>query len=99
MPKVGELRNISSLPDRTTGKAHMAKSLEIPQDIIDNVIAAVGDDKCLLQKCALVSSSFLLPTRKQLFSRITLSSDRNCQGINQFLIQNPIIQSDRKSVV
>ena len=71
----------------------MAKSLEIPQDIIDNVIAAVGDDKCLLQKCALVSSSFLLPTRKQLFSRITLSSDRNCQGINQFLIQNPIIQS------
>jgi hypothetical protein len=71
----------------------MAKSLEIPQDIIDNVIEAVGDDKRLLQQCALVSSSFLLPTRKQLFSRITLSSYRKCQGIHQFLVQNPVIQS------
>ena len=69
----------------------MAKSLEIPQDIIDNVIAAVGDDKHVLKQCALVSSSFLLPSRKQLFSRITLSSE-NCQGIHQFLVQNPVIQ-------
>jgi hypothetical protein len=71
----------------------MAKSLEIPQDIIDNVIAAIGDDKRLLQQCALVSSSFLLPTRKQLFSRITLNSDQKCHGIHQFLVQNPVIQS------
>jgi hypothetical protein len=67
--------------------------MEIPQDIIDSVIAAVGDDKRLLKQCALVSSSFLLPSRKQLFSRITLSSDEKCQGIHQFLVQNPVIQS------
>jgi hypothetical protein len=71
----------------------MAKSVEIPQDIIDNVIAAVGDDRDLLKQCTLVSSSFLFPSRKQLFSRITLKGDQNCQGIHQFLVQNPVIQS------
>jgi hypothetical protein len=67
--------------------------LEIPQDIIDNVIAAVGDDTHLLKQCTLVSSSFLLPSRKQLFSRITLSNDQTCERIHQFLVQNPVIQS------
>ena len=73
----------------------MAKSLEIPQDIIDDVIAAVGDDTHLLKKCSLVSSSFLLPARKKLFSRISLRSDQTClwQGILQFLVENPVIQS------
>jgi hypothetical protein len=71
----------------------MVKSLEIPQDIIDNVIAAVGDDRRLLKQCALVSFSFLHSSRKQLFSRITLKSDHTCQRIHQFLIQNPVIQS------
>ena len=36
-------------------------------------------DKGLLKKRSLVSSSFLLPSRKQLFSRVTLRSDRTCQ--------------------
>ena len=68
--------------------------MDIPQDIIDNVIAAVGnDDTYLLKQCALVSSSFLLPSRKQLFSRITLRSDTTCQGIYQLLVQNPVIKS------
>jgi hypothetical protein len=71
----------------------MGKSLEIPQDIIDNVIAAVGYNKSLLQKCSLVSSSFLLPSRKQLYSRITLRSVQTCQGIHQILVQNPVLQS------
>ena len=76
----------------------MAKSVEIPQDIIDSVIAAVGDDARLLKKCALVSSSFLLPSRKHLFSRITLKSDQTCQGIHQFFVQNPVIQSFVRSI-
>ena len=76
----------------------MGKSIEIPQDIIDNVIAAVGDDTRLLKQCALVSSSFLLPSRKQLFSRISLTSDQTCQGIHQFLIQNPVIQSSVRTI-
>ena len=71
----------------------MVEYLEIPQDIIDNVIAAVGDDRRLLLQCALVSSSFLLPSRKKLFSRITLSCDQSCQGIHQVFVRNPVIRS------
>ena len=71
----------------------MAKSIDIPQDIIDNVIAAVGDDTRLLKQCALVSSSFLLPSRKQLFSKISIGSDQSCQRVHQILVQNPAIQS------
>ena len=67
--------------------------IDIPQEIIDNVVAAVGDDTRLLKQCALVSSSFLRPSRKQLFSSITLDRDESCQGIHQFLIQNPVVQS------
>ena len=66
---------------------------DIPQDIIDNVVAAIGDDKDLLRKCALVSHSFLHPSRKQLFSRIHLSSKRNCDRIHQLLVQNAVILS------
>ena len=73
-------------------RAHMAKSMEIPQDIIDSIIAAVGDDRRLLKQCSLVSSSFLLPSRKHLFSRIILRNDKACQGIHQLLVQNPAIQ-------
>jgi hypothetical protein len=88
---------ISSYRSCTT--THIAKSMEIPQDIIDNVIAAVGDDTHSLKQCSLVSSSFLLPSRKQLFSTITISSDETCQGIHQFLVQNPVIQSFVKSII
>ena len=72
--------------------------MEISQEIIDNVIAAVGDDTHLLKQCTLVSSSFLRPSRKQLFSKITLKSDQNCQGIYQVLVQNPVIESFVKSI-
>ena len=71
----------------------MAQSMDIPQDIIDSVIAAVGDDKRLLKKCALVSSSFLLPSRKQLFSKITIGSAKLCERIHHILVQNPAFQS------
>jgi len=40
-----------------------------------------------------VSSEFLLPSRKCLFSRISLSSDKACQGLHQFLVKNPVLQS------
>ena len=67
--------------------------MDIPQDIIDKVIAAVGDDTRLLKQCTLVSSSFLLPSRKQLFSKVSLENDQFCQGIHEFLVQNPVIMS------
>ena len=72
--------------------------MDLPQDIIDSVIAAAGNDTRVLKQCALVSSSFLLPSRKHLFSRITLRSDQSCQGIHQFFVQNPVIQSSVRSI-
>ena len=79
-------------------KSQMAKPVEIPQDIIDSVIAEVGDDTRLLKQCSLVSSSFLFSSRRKLFSRITLRSDETCQGIHQLLVRNPIIQSSVRAI-
>ena len=76
----------------------MANSVAIPQDIIDNIIEAVDDDDRLLRKCALVSSSFLLPCRKRLFSSLFLIDDQACQRLYQFLIENPVVQSFVKSI-
>ena len=99
--------DIDRFQSTTTAKSHrslkahiiMAKStMEIPLDIIDNIIAAVGTDKDVLNQCALVSSSFLLPSRKHLFSRITIRSDESCEGILQLLIQNPVILSFVRSI-
>jgi hypothetical protein len=76
----------------------MAKMVELPQDIIDNVIAAGSDDTHLLKQCSLVSSSFLLPSRKHLFSRITIESYKTCQGIHQLLVENPVVQTFVRSI-
>ncbi|KAM6492892.1 hypothetical protein JOM56_011026 [Amanita muscaria] len=77
----------------------MANSVAIPQDIIDNIIEAVGDDTgCLLKKFALVSSSFLLPSRKRLFSELSLRDDQACQRLHQFLVENPVIRSFVRSI-
>ena len=76
----------------------MAKSIDIPQDIIDSVIAAVGDDMHLLKQCSLVSSSFLRPSHKHLFSKISITDYKTCQGIHHLLIQNPVIQTFVKAI-
>ena len=76
----------------------MAKSVELSQDIIDNIIAAGSDDTDLLKQCSLVSSSFLHPSRRLLFSRITIRSNETCQGIHQLLIQNPVVQTFVRSI-
>ena len=76
----------------------MAKSVELSQDIIDNIIAAGSDDTDLLKQCSLVSSSFLHPSRKLLFSRITIRSNETCQGIHQLLIQTPVVQTFVRSI-
>ncbi|EDR08418.1 uncharacterized protein LACBIDRAFT_326852 [Laccaria bicolor S238N-H82] len=72
----------------------MANSVEIPQDIIDNVIVALGNDTPSLKQCALVSSSFLLPSRKQLFYSIRFGfNNEACHKLHQFFVQNPVIIS------
>lgn len=80
----------------------MASSAEIPQDIIDNVIAAVGDNRRLLKQCALVSTSFLLPSRKRLFSNIFLTDEletsQKNQNLHQLFVQNPVMQTFVRSI-
>ena len=73
----------------------------IPQDIIYYIIEAVasGDyDRRSLKACALVSSSFLLPCRKHLFSNLYLTRDQTCQRLHQFLVENPVVQSFVRSI-
>ena len=73
----------------------------IPQDIIYNIIEAVasgGDNRRLLKKCALVSSSFLLPCRKHLFSKLHLRRDRTCLRLHRFFVENPVVQSFVRSI-
>ena len=70
----------------------------IPLDIIYNIVEAIGDDESLLKACALVSSSFLLPCRKQLFSRLYLTHVQVCQGLHQVLVENPVLQSFVRSI-
>ena len=78
----------------------MANSVAIPQDIIYYIVEAVAsdDDRDSLKKCALVSSSFLLPCRKRLFSELSLGRDQICQRLHQFLVENPVIQSFVRSI-
>ena len=70
----------------------------IPQDIINNIIEALDNDDRLLRKCALVSSSFLLPCRKRLFSSLSLTNNQACPRLYQFLVENPVVQSFVKSM-
>ena len=73
----------------------MTSSIVIPQDIIDSIIKVVGYDRHLLKTCALVSSSFLFPSRKRLFSTIFINLEhaKACQSLLQVLVDNPTIQS------
>jgi hypothetical protein len=70
--------------------------------IIDSIIDAVGNDTYLLKECALVSSSFLLPSRKYLFSKLSFigrpDQVRHWQRLYQFLVENPIVQSFVRSI-
>jgi len=69
----------------------------LPQDIIDNIIEAVAADDDsrlnLLKTCALVSSSFLLPSRKRLFSAISLTRRQSCDELHRLILLNPVLQS------
>jgi hypothetical protein len=76
----------------------MANSQTIPQEIIDLVIAAIGDDKPSLKQCALVSSQFLPPSRRQLLSEITIRGRRSSEGILLFLSSNAVFPSLVKSL-
>ena len=73
----------------------MAKSLEIFKMTSIALLRKLAMIRICSQGCSLVSSSFLLPSRKQLFSRIIfrLGNYRTWQGIHQLLVQNVVIQS------
>jgi len=60
----------------------MGNSVAIPQDIIHNIIDAVGDDSHLLKICALESSAFLLPVANT-------SSLKSLSNLTSEVIQPP----------
>jgi hypothetical protein len=70
----------------------MSNPLPIPQDIIDSVIEVV-DATSTLKKCALVSSSFLLPSRQRLFSDIRLRNETQCKQLYSTLVENAFFLS------
>jgi hypothetical protein len=71
----------------------MVESLSIPQEIIDTIIGAIDvRDKALLKKCALISHSFLHPSRKQLYSIISLNSVQDCQRLCRMDVQAQYLQ-------
>ena len=49
-----------------------------------------GNGKPLLKQCALLSSSFLLPSRKQLYSEIILKDKQGSQRLHEHFVQNPL---------
>jgi hypothetical protein len=64
------------------------------QEIIDSIIGTFHFyDRTTLKECALVSRSFLIPSRRKLFSYLRLCSEEQCQNLYRFLVQNPYIQS------
>lgn len=74
----------------------MINSLSTPQDIVEAIIE-IADYDTLLQ-CALVSQSFLFPSRKMLFSDIVLQNEMQSDRLQRILVQNPYIQSFIKSL-
>lgn len=61
----------------------------IPADIIYSIIDELDLDQPSLQRCSLVSRSFLPPCRAHLFSSIVLNHPRPCRGLYRALINNP----------
>ena len=53
---------------------------------------------CKQSVILLMSSSFLLPSRKHLFSELTLRRDHACQRLHQVFVENPVVQSFVKSI-
>src|SRR5258705_1770945 len=101
LPRRGDIIRLRVTPMRhITTLTSMASSVVTPQDIIDSIIAVVDDDDDhrLLKICALVSSSFLLPSRKRIFSSISLRTVQDSQRLHQFLVANPVVLSSVKNI-
>jgi len=60
-------------------------SRPIHQDIIDQVIYALRDDRATLLRCCTVSHSFLNPSRKHLFFDTEISHFRNAKSLKSLI--------------
>ena len=74
---------------------YMTVSMALPQELIDHIIAQVADRYHwdALQQCSLVSHSFLLPSRKHLFTNIHINRATQCDKLHAVLARHPYIQS------
>jgi hypothetical protein len=96
----------SHVDSRTSGhgsqadsETSMASSLSFPQEIVDTIIGTFDvHDRFTLKRCALVSRSFLIPSRKRIFSVLSIRNEQQCQKLYCFLTQNPYIQSSVTSL-
>lgn len=69
----------------------MALSTEIPQDIIDEIIDILRNDREALKACTYVSHSFRLQSRKLLFSMIIVDCPGAVASLRRILYRRPEI--------
>ena len=62
---------------------------QIPQEIIDNIADELWDDADALDSCAIVCRSFLIPSRRNLFSDIYLNSVERLERLHRLLVSKP----------
>ena len=73
-------------------------SFSIPTDVIHDIVDAIEDREALRQ-CALVAKSFLIPSRKRLFTDIHVRCSAQSERLYSVLVHNPNIQGYIKSCI
>ncbi|CAL1698634.1 unnamed protein product [Somion occarium] len=58
---------------------------KVPQELIDSIIDELHEDVAALRACALVSSAWLLRSRRGLFHSLTLICDAHTKDIHEFI--------------
>jgi hypothetical protein len=69
----------------------MSSFPQIPYDVIETIVERLRNDKATLKNCSLVSHSFLLLSRRWLFSVILLDTSLASQRLYHLLKVNPTI--------
>lgn len=71
----------------------MQRLIELPHDLVDDIIWELRNDFAFLQPCSVISHPFLPPIRRRLFSTVSLEHppdvQRPCQRLYDVLSQSP----------
>lgn len=66
----------------------------IPQEVIDNIIDELRGDNTTLKQCTMVSRSFHLPCRRNIFCIVKLDADIKIIRLHHLLASTPRIAGD-----